>query len=121
MSATRNQFHAADWVVFILVLCISMGIGVFHAFTGGKQKSNSEYFLGDRSMRLFPVTLSILVSFLSSVLILGYPAEMYNQGTPMWFNAIGMALGAIVAALLFVPLFHPLKLTSVNEVSLKLS
>mgnify|MGYP000008263243 CR=1 FL=1 len=117
MSITKNQFHAADWVVFIAVLCVSLGIGIFHAFTGGKQKSNSEYLVGNRNMKLVPVTLSILVSFLSSVLILGYPAEMYNQGTAMWFNAIGMSLGAVVAALLFVPLFHPLKLTSVNEVS----
>ena len=67
--------------------------------------------------RLIPVSLSITASYVSALLVLGYPAEMYAFGGQWLLHAVGTALGAVLAAVLFVPVFYPLKLTSVNEVS----
>ena len=59
----KKTFHAWDYVVFSVVLAISAGIGLFHACSGGRQRSTSEFMLADRSMPAFPVALSVLVSF----------------------------------------------------------
>ena len=58
-----------------------------------------------------------MASYVSAILVLGFPAEMYAFGGQMWLNAAGTALGAILACVLYVPVFYPLKLTSINEAS----
>ena len=73
-------FHWADYVVFAVVLLFSAGIGLYHAFAGGRQRTTGEYLMGNRNMRTVPVSLSILVSFISAILVLGTPAEMYTKG-----------------------------------------
>ena len=68
-------FHIADYVVFVVVLVISLGIGVFFSF---RQKSTSEYFMGGRQLKLFPVTISIAATITSAHSLLGTPAEVRN-------------------------------------------
>ena len=67
-------------------------------------------------MSTIPVAMSICVSFISAILILGAPAEMYMYGTQYWLTWIGLTIASVLAALLFVPLLYPLKLTSSYEV-----
>ena len=67
-------------------------------------------------MATIPVSLSLLMSFMSSIMILGATAEMFLRGTQWFMIAIGFAISTVLAALVCVPLLHPLKLTSANEV-----
>ena len=64
-----------------------------------------------------PVACSILVSFISAILVLGTPAEMYTRGTQLFMRTIGYCLALFLSSLIFVPLFFPLKITSSFEVS----
>ena len=59
------QFQALDYVLFFSMLLISLAIGVFQAFTGGRQKTTAEYLMGNRQLKLAPVALSICVSMIS--------------------------------------------------------
>ena len=45
------------------------------------------------------------------------PAEVYTRGGALWLGLIGDILGTVLATLIFVPVYYPLKLTSVNQVS----
>lgn len=74
--------------------------------------------MGNRDLKIVPVAVSILVSFLSAILILGAPAEMYTKGTQYYLYVFGQMSAVVLATVLFVPLFYPLKLTSMYEVSL---
>lgn len=116
MEQEKREFVTLDWVLFAGMLVISAGIGIFYACYGGRQKTTGEFLMGNRNMQLIPVAISILVSFMSAILILGTPAEMYNEGTQYYLYLIGMILAVSLAALLFVPLLYPLKLTSSFEV-----
>ena len=105
-----------DYLIFSSMLVISVAIGIYHAFSGGKQRTTFEYLLGNRAMGLAPVAISLMVTQASALTLLGYPAEVYAYG-PQWFIAtIGSVLGSIGAAYLFLPVLYPLNLTSVNEV-----
>uniref|UniRef100_A0A2C9KFR7 Sodium-dependent multivitamin transporter n=1 Tax=Biomphalaria glabrata TaxID=6526 RepID=A0A2C9KFR7_BIOGL len=115
MLSVKNAFVVWDYVVFAAMLVISMGIGIWFALRGGRQKTQGEYLMANRNMSILPVAISILVSFMSAILILGNPAEMYTQGTEFYITLIGMVIGITGASLLFVPLLFPLKLTSVFE------
>lgn len=72
--------------------------------------------MGNRKLKTLPVAVSILVSFLSAILILGAPAEMYTKGTQYYMNVFGQMAAVVLGTILFVPLFYPLKLTSMFEV-----
>ena len=87
--------------------------GLYHS---GRQRSTSEYLMGNRDIQVVPAALSLTVSFISSILILGEPAEMYTFGGQLMISKLGWVLGAVLSTVIFVPVLHPLKLTSVNEV-----
>ena len=110
------QLMWLDYLIFILMLAISLAIGIYHACSGGRQRTTFEYLLGNRAMGIAPVAISLMVTNASALTLLGLPAEVYAYG-PQWFIAtIGSVLGSIGAAYLFLPVLYPLQVTSVNEV-----
>ncbi|XP_012940066.1 sodium-coupled monocarboxylate transporter 1, partial [Aplysia californica] len=115
MVQVRNDFTAWDYVVFAAMLGVSMSIGVFFAFRQRRQESQGDYLMASRSLGIIPVSISILVSFMSAILILGTPAEMYRQGAEYIVSLLGTVLGIFIAVFLFVPLLYPLKMTSAFE------
>lgn len=108
-----SGFSVVDYVVFAGLLVVSMGIGVFHAFRGNKNPE--EFLLGGRSMSTLPVSISLLSSFISAISILGNSGETYAHGMQLSMLLVGALTGITGAAHLFLPVFYPLKMTSVNE------
>ncbi|KAL4222661.1 Sodium-coupled monocarboxylate transporter 1 [Mactra antiquata] len=107
-----------DWLLFAAMLTICTGIGIFYAikeYCSTHSNKTGEFLIGRRNMQRLPVAISILVSFVSSILILGAPAEIYTSGTLFYIYVVGIILGIVLASLLFVPLLYPLKLTSSFE------
>lgn len=109
------KFQWLDYVIFCLMLLSSAGIGIFYACTGSKQKSAEEFLLGNRDLGVFPVSMSLLASFLSAITLLGNPAEVYVHGMALNIIALAFVIVMPVVCLMYIPVFHPLKLTSVFE------
>jgi len=108
-----KRFDWSDYLVFALFLVANIVVGLVAGLKPTKEKETAKsYLAGDRNMSVFPVALSILSAFLSAILILGTPAEVYTEGTMYWVYVIGMMLSCVFATLLFVPLLYPLRLTS---------
>lgn len=117
MDAGQVRFTNVDFAVFALMLFISVVIGLFYAFTGGKQKTTAEFLLANRRMMAVPIALSLLASFMSAITILGVPAEMYTFGTQYWMIIVSYVILFPVVALVFVPVFRAVEITSSYEVS----
>ncbi len=111
-----GTFSTWDYVVFGGMLCVSAGIGIFHAFVGGGQKDTKEYLVGGRSMAGIPVGMSLVASFMSAITVLGTPAEIYNYGTMFWWFALSYSIVSLLVAFVYMPLFYKLQITSVYEV-----
>ncbi|KAL8184184.1 UNVERIFIED_CONTAM: Sodium-dependent multivitamin transporter, partial [Gekko kuhli] len=109
------KFGVTDYVIFVLLLVLSAGIGLFYALSGGKQRTVQEFLLANRSMTFLPVAFSLLATFQSAVAILGVPAEIYRFGTEYWFLGCSYFLGLIIPAHVFIPIFYRLRLTSAYE------
>ncbi|XP_046559482.1 sodium-coupled monocarboxylate transporter 1-like isoform X2 [Haliotis rubra] len=112
---SRHSFHIVDYVVFGATILISLGIGLYFALSGGRQKTTSEFMVGGRSMKFLPVALSLMVSFESSIMMLGYPAEVYVYGAQLFIKLFGFMAAFLICRVLMIPLIHPLKLTSAYE------
>ncbi|XP_074472687.1 sodium-dependent multivitamin transporter-like [Sebastes fasciatus] len=109
------HFTTVDYVIFALLLVASTGIGLFYAFSGGRQRTTQEFLMADRSMSCLPVSLSLLATFQSAVAILGAPSEVYTFGTQYWFLGCSYFLGLLIPAHIFIPVFYRLRLSSAYE------
>ncbi len=116
MEVDRHYFHVVDYVVFVLMLCVSMGIGVYFAIVGRHHNTTEDYLMGNRNMKLLPVSMSLVVSVVSANTLLGAPADTYYYGIMYFFMLIGLIPATIIVCIWFVPLFYPMRITSANEV-----
>ncbi|CAH3127122.1 unnamed protein product [Porites lobata] len=113
--AIHAHFTVTDFIVFSLTLLASMGIGIFYSRSGGAQQNNNEYLMAGRSMSSLPVAVSVLASFVSSIAILGNPAEVYTYGFQYWFQCFTNFISVPIMALVFLPVYYNLQLTSSYE------
>lgn len=110
----ESSFGALDYAVLAVFLFVSGSIGVFFS-SRGQNKTTGLYFFGDRRMGAVPVGISTGVSFMSAVSIVGYPAEIFNNG---WGFAIAPVTGAVTTFMMIMfvaKIIHPLKIGSLNE------
>ncbi|XP_014671805.1 PREDICTED: sodium-coupled monocarboxylate transporter 1-like isoform X2 [Priapulus caudatus] len=108
-------FTAVDYVVFAASLVISAGIGVYSACSGGKQSTTKEFLMGNRQMGLFPVTMSLIASFVSAISVLGVPSETYRFGTIYWTMMFATIPAMALTAHIYLPVFYRLQVTSAYE------
>ncbi|KAL8564224.1 hypothetical protein ACOMHN_017492 [Nucella lapillus] len=88
----------------ILTRCSSALIGIFHRAKGG-------------NLNVFPVAVSIWVTLMSAVSILGTPLQIYLFGLSFYLLAFSFLLSVPIVAHVFVPFFHKLQLPSIYELS----
>ena len=117
MGQEQVLFTWLDYALLAITVIVSLGLGLYRALAGSSRNTTDEYLMGSRSLRVFPAAVSFTVSFVSAVAIIGFPAETYFFGSTFWFHIPSSCLGIVAAAFSYVPLFYPLKMTSVNEVS----
>ena len=110
------SLSAVDYVIFTLMLVVCGAIGIYHAIRSKHQQTTSNYLLADQSMNKFPIAVSLLVSFLSAVAILGIPSEVYTYGLSYILVSVAFTILLLMSAFLYVPVFYKLKITSTNEV-----
>ena len=111
------QFGTVDFAVFGVMLLLSTIIGIYHAFTGGRQRTTKEFLFANRGMMSIPVALSLLASFMSAITILGVPSEIYIFGTQYWLIIASYLILFPSVALIFVPVFRAVEISSSYEVS----
>lgn len=106
-----------DYLLLTSFLAASIGIGLYHALTGGRQRTTAEFIMADRRLKVLPTAISLLVSFQSAIGLLGCAAESYSYGIQYLIFAgfVSSTAATYLVSRLFVPLFYPLKLVSVNE------
>ena len=114
---TVANFSILDYLVFVGLLVASSLIGVFFWFTSRKNATNEEFLTGNRQLGMFPVTMSLVASFMSTNTLLGLPAEVYQVGTQFSLQIISITIAVVLAAEVFMPVYYKLELLSVNEVS----
>lgn len=111
-----ERFSIVDYVVFSIMLMISALIGIWYGCgPGGKQKTTSEYLLANRKMRHFPVAISLLVSYLSAITLLGVPSEIYTYGAQYYVLILSYFIICGTVAIVFVPMFRRVNITCANE------
>ncbi|XP_034940823.1 sodium-coupled monocarboxylate transporter 1-like isoform X1 [Chelonus insularis] len=114
VSISMQTFGIIDYTVFTLMLISCGGIGIYFGFIK-KSSGEDEYLVGGRNMKTFPVSLSLIASFISGISLLGTPTEIYVHGTSYLFIGFAIICVGFVTSYIYLPVFHELKLTSTYE------
>ncbi|XP_054722729.1 putative sodium-dependent multivitamin transporter [Uloborus diversus] len=115
MDFEQHSLTVYDYVIFTCMLGFSAGIGIYYRFSGGRQQTNKEYFLADKSMPVMPVAFSLMASFMSAITLLGVASENYMYGTQFVVLNIAYIIGTPICAFVFLPVFFQMQATSAFE------
>ncbi|XP_054261819.1 sodium-coupled monocarboxylate transporter 1-like isoform X3 [Macrosteles quadrilineatus] len=112
----ERLFDWVDYTVFGAMLVLSVLIGVYFAILAkDKQASSAEYLMGGRTMGIFPISMSLIASYISGISLLGIPAEMYVYGTQYWAIVFSDCFVSVTMIYVYLPVFFKLKITSSYE------
>jgi solute:Na+ symporter, SSS family len=101
----------------IIIFGYLIGIVLFGAWFGRKQKTTSDYFLGDRSVPWWAVAFSIVATETSTITFISVPGIAFARGGNFQFLQLvfGYLLGRIVISLLFIPSYFRGQLLTVYQ------
>lgn len=68
ISESMQNFGMPDYTVFAVMLIVCGIIGIYFGFVK-KSSGEDEYLVGGRNMKTFPISLSLLASFISGITI----------------------------------------------------
>ncbi|KAH8313670.1 hypothetical protein KR067_009996, partial [Drosophila pandora] len=100
------RFGITDYVVFIVMLCASAGIGVYFGFFSKSKNTTEEYLRGGKKMQTLPIAISLVASQLSGIAIMSIPAESYTYGFNYLFVVLSMVVVVPILIYIIVPVFY---------------
>jgi SSS family solute:Na+ symporter len=106
------NFQLTDWIVLIVTL---LGVIVYGVYRSRHSKTLEGYFLSNRQMPWWVILLSIMGTQASAVTFLTAPGQAYTDGMRFVQYYFGLPLAMIVVCIVFVPVFHRLKLFTAYE------
>ncbi|KMY87120.1 uncharacterized protein Dsimw501_GD27109, partial [Drosophila simulans] len=80
----------------------------------GSKKMN-EYLMGSGNLKVFPVAMSLIASFISGVAILGTPSEIYYYGTQYSLIVVAIVIQGLAVSYIYLPVFSALQVRSSYE------
>ncbi|KAL6433377.1 hypothetical protein ACFW04_006496 [Cataglyphis niger] len=112
----RRSFDLVDSIVFIGMLSLSALIGIYQWYASRKKTDAvGEYLVGSQKMSIFPISMSLIASYVSGIAMLGLAAEMYVYGTQLWCIVIADSFVSLTMAVVYLPVFYGLRITSSYE------
>ncbi|KAK4880273.1 hypothetical protein RN001_008419 [Aquatica leii] len=114
IGASMQKFGWPDYIVFVCMLLICVVIGLYFAFVNSAETAQ-DYLMGGRTMKTFPIAMSLIASFVSGISLLGIPTEIYVYGIQYMCILGGVVLMALIFQTIYLPIFHNLHITSTYE------
>ena len=101
----------------VIIFGYLIGIVLFGTWFARKQKTTSDYFLGDRSVPWWAVAASIVATETSTITFISVPGIAFARGGNFQFLQLvfGYLLGRIVISLLFIPSYFRGELMTVYQ------
>ncbi|XP_031348705.1 sodium-coupled monocarboxylate transporter 2-like [Photinus pyralis] len=108
------MFTLVDYCVFGCVITLCLFIGIYFGFWK-KSKTADEYLLGNRSMSVAPISISLVTSHISGLTILGLPSDVYVYGANSVWICLAIVVASIIGYFVFLPTLVNLKRPNVYE------
>ncbi|OUR90896.1 sodium:solute symporter [Flavobacteriales bacterium 34_180_T64] len=101
-----------DWIVLISTLLIIVGYGTWQ--TRGS-KNVQDYLRGGNTSKWWTIGLSVMATQASAITFLSTPGQAFNDGMGFVQFYFGLPIAMVVICMVFIPLYHRLKVYTAYE------
>ncbi|MEO0528105.1 MAG: sodium:solute symporter [Bacteroidota bacterium] len=101
-----------DWIILVGTLLFIVGYGVWK--TKGSKDVN-DYVLGGNQAKWWTIGLSVMATQASAITFLSTPGQAFHDGMGFVQFYFGLPLAMIIICLVFVPIYHRLKVYTAYE------
>lgn len=101
-----------DWIILAGTLIFIVGYGVWK--TKGSKDVNS-YVLGGNTAKWWTIGLSVMATQASAITFLSTPGQAFHDGMGFVQLYFGLPLAMIVICVIFIPIYHKLKVYTAYE------
>ena len=101
-----------DWIILLSTLLFIVIYGIYK--TRGS-KNIQEYILANQSTNWFTVGLSVMATQASAITFLSTPGQAFHDGMGFVQFYFGLPLAMVVICMVFIPVFHRLKVYTAYE------
>ena len=101
-----------DWIVLIGTLLVIVGYGTWK--TRGS-RNVQDYVRGGNSSRWWTVGLSVMATQASAITFLSTPGQAFHDGMGFAQFYFGVPIAMIIICMVFIPLYHRLKVYTAYE------
>ncbi|XP_014473632.1 PREDICTED: putative sodium-dependent multivitamin transporter [Dinoponera quadriceps] len=110
-----NALQWPDYLVISAVMSVSVFIGIYYRFSGGRQRTAAEYFSAENSMGILPLSIAMMASHISAITMLGISGESYIFGASIVILYVAGGLGIPLIVYCYLPVFFEMKVVSIYE------
>jgi len=101
-----------DWIVLVITLLAIVGYGTWQ--TRGS-KNVQDYLKGGNTSKWWTIGLSVMATQASAITFLSTPGQAYNDGMGFVQFYFGLPIAMVVICMVFIPLYHRLKVYTAYE------
>ncbi len=110
-----SEFQVLDYVIFAVYAAVIIGIGLWVSRSKGKEKTTEDYFLAGKSLPWWAIGASLIAANISAEHFIGMSGSGFAIGLAVasyeWIAAIGL----IIVAKFFLPVFIKQGLYTIPE------
>ncbi|MFZ1702362.1 MAG: sodium:solute symporter [Pyrinomonadaceae bacterium] len=101
----------------IIIFGYLIGITAFGIWYAGKQETTEDYFVGDRNVPWWAISMSIVATETSTITFISVPGIVFAKGGNFQFLQLvfGYLLGRVVISLVFIPMYFKGELQTVYQ------
>lgn len=112
MPDNFDPLHEYDWTVLIAVLLF---IVLYGSYKARKNKTVAEYLKGGNKAHWWTIGLSVMATQASAITFLSTPGQAFHDGMGFVQFYFGLPIAMVIICLVFIPLYHKLKVFTAYE------
>ena len=101
-----------DWIILVCTLVFIVSYGVIKT---RNSKNLNDYLKGGNSSNWWTIGLSVMATQASAITFLSTPGQAYNDGKTFVQFYFGIPLAMIIICMVFIPIYHKLKVYTAYE------
>ena len=103
---------AIDWIILVITLLVIIAYGTYKSVGA---KTSNEYIKAGNSAKWWTIGLSVMATQASAITFLSTPGQAFNDGMGFVQFYFGLPIAVIIICLVFIPIYHKLKVFTAYE------
>ncbi len=104
--------HSYDWIVLALTLAF---IVIYGSWKTRGSKNVQDYIRGGNTAKWYTVGLSVMATQASAITFLSTPGQAFHSGMGFVQFYFGLPIAMVIICLVFIPIYHKLKVYTAYE------